>query len=244
MKESVGDRIYRTLESASDASKTYDLNVGSLRPCVGAMLKTRFDKGSFPNRSEACLIIASEIKRIGRDEEMALTIVSEWNARNIQSKRYSEIRSAVATAYRRDYDYSCRSEKLKAFCMGDDICPFSTYIKGKGGKSRINWSFFEFDWQRILSNVAKDVYCLALIELEIRRGVGPGGLIIENQNEIARFAGITPKSVRKGLSELTRVGLIKYKPGVSRKWEFKASEVRRIIPIPKPGKILLAKREK
>lgn len=244
MKERAGDRVCKTLESATEVSKTYDLNVGSLRPCVGAMLNTRFDKGSFPNRSEACLILASELKRIGKDEETALAILTDWNKKNIRPKRYSEIRSAVATAYRRDYNYGCHNEKLKAFCIGEDFCTFATHIKGKRGKYYNNRKFFEFDWQNILRNSAKDVYCLALIELERRRCVGPGGLIIANQNEVSRLAGICPKSARRGLLELRGVGLITYKPGTPRKWEFTASEIRRIIPIPKPNRSVLERREK
>lgn len=244
MKENIADRACRTLESASEASKVYDLNVGSIRPCIGAMLRTPFDKGSFPNRSEACLIIASELKRAGKDEETTLGILTDWNKKNICPKRDSEVRSAVATAYRRDYNYSCLNEKLKAFCIGEEFCTFATYVKGKSGRYYNNRKFFELNWQNILSNTAKDVYYLALIELERRRRVGPGGLIMANQEEIAKFAGITPKSVRKGLIELEGVGLVTYKPGISRKWEFKASEIRRIIPIPKPDKTFLERREK
>jgi hypothetical protein len=236
--------ICRTIEAITQVCKTYDLTISSIRLCVGAMLCTRFDKGSFPNRSEACLMIASELKKAGKNEEKALEILTDWNEKNIKSKKYSEIKSAVGTAFRRDYNYTCINEKLKAFCIGEDVCTFSRYLKGRTGKYYNNRKFFEFDWQNILSNSAKDVYYLALPELERRKGVGAGGLIIANQMEISRYAGVTRKSVRNGLSELQIVGLIEYKPGVSRKWEFKAGEIRRIIPIPKPHKVLLERREK
>lgn len=244
MKESAGDRACKTLESTTEASKRYGLSAGTIRPCVGAMLDRRFDKGDFPCRSEACLIIASELKRNGKDEERTFAILMDWNDKNLIPMRASQVRSAVGTAYRRNYGYSCLNEKLGAFCIGEDICTFSTHIKAKIRKDWTNRKFFEFDWQNTLSNAAKDVYSLALVELERRRHVGVGGLIIASQREIAKLAGISEKSARKGLVELERVGLTTYKPGVPRRWEFKASEIRRIIPIPKPAKALLARREK
>jgi hypothetical protein len=207
------------------------------------MLNTPLSKGSFPNRSEACLIIASELRRMGKDKEMALNITRDWNKRNINLLKDSEIRSANSTAYRRNYNYSCHNQKIKEFCIGEEFCTFSNYVKSDK-KPTSNSSFFDFGWQKILSNAAKDVYYLGLIQLEIRKGVGFGGLIIANQTEIGRYAGITPKSVRKALQELQRIGLIEYKAGSPRIWEGKASQIRRIIPIPKPTKELLKRIEK
>jgi len=243
LKESAGDRICRTLESASRVSQLHDLNAGELRPCIGRLMDTPLLKGGFPQRNEACLIIASELRRIGKDEEKTFEILREWNQKNINPLRDSEIESAIRTAFRKEYNYSCWNANLKEFCI-EDSCPFAKYVRGRQGKYFNNRMFLQYGWQNILSNSVKCVYYMALPELERRLGVGAGGLIIANQKRIADLAGVSKKSVRQALKELARVGLISYEPGVPRKWERKASRIRRIIPIPKPHSQLLEKREK
>jgi hypothetical protein len=242
LKEATPDKVYDTLSSASKVSKRCDLNVGELRPCIGKMMETPLFKGSFPQRNEACLVIASELRRVGKNEERVLEILRGWNWKNIDPLKESEVRSAMSTAFRKEYNYSCLNPNLKEFCVGDS-CPFANYIKGKR-KYFDNRMFLGYGWQNILSNVAKCVYCIALPELERRLGVGAGGLIIANQRRIAKWAGVSEKSVRKALKELVEVSLITYEPGLPRKWEGKASKIRRFIPIPKPSKKLLARREK
>jgi len=61
-------------------------------------------------------------------------------------------------------------------------------------------------------------------------------LIYESHFEIAKYAGISRKYVKGGLEELVKYGLITYKVGTARKWEGKASEIRRNFPIVKPPK--------
>jgi hypothetical protein len=103
----------------------------------------------------------------------------------------------------------------------------------------------EYGWQNFLSNSAKDLYYLGIIELERRLGVGAGGNVIANHKRLSQIAGISPKSVGKALLELSQTPLIKhFKMGKPRKWEGKATEIQRAIPIPCLPKELRLKREK
>ena len=235
--------VSQTLESASRWSMRHHINSGALRPCIGRIMDTPLYKGSFPNRNEAALMIACELYRCGKDDAKALEIVKVWNSRNIDPLLESEMKKAVRNAFTGKYNYSCKSTNMKEFCIGDS-CPFASFQRGKHGKYFTNQDFVRYGWPRLLSNSAVLVYYVALPVLEKLMGLRPGGLITASQSRIARFAGITRKSARSGLQELARRGLITYKPGIPRRWEGKASEIRRVIPIPKQPKELLAGREK
>ena len=207
------------------------------------MLERAFIKGDFPDRSRAANIIASEMKMLGKDSEYTMNLLLKWNANNIPPLRYSSLLSTVRTAYRHDYKYGCSNEYLQVFCTEPEMCTYYRSFGSKRSKYTDNRLFFKYRWPEILTNVQKSIYYLALIELERKRGVGAGGLIMANHREIASIAGIGPKYVGKGLLKLQEVSLIQYKPGIPRKWEGLSSEIRRIVPIPKPERKLLAKLE-
>ena len=233
-----------SLEASSELSKVLDVPGKRIKPCVAIMLKTAFVRGDFVDRSRAANIIASDLKILGKDAEYTMNVLLKWNENNIAPLSYSSLSSTVRTAYGHDYRYSCNNEYLQAFCPDPEMCPYGRSFGSQTSKYTNNRLFFKYRWPEILSNAEKSIYFLALIELERRRGVGAGGLILANHRDIASLAGIQSKYVGKRLLRLQDVGLIKYKPGVPRKWEGKASEIRRVIPIPKPPRELLAKLER
>ena len=228
------DRPLRGLMTHSEVSKDLYLNPKALRPCVATMIKTGFEKGGIPDRSSISAIIASELVKIGFEAHRIEHELIRWNISNIPPLNHSAIQSTIKTAIRNRYNYSCRHNFIKEFCIGHDLCSFS---KGLSISGRINFRlFFTYHWQLILSKIAILVYWLALPELEKRKGLTPGSVIYENHQKIAKFAGISKKYVKYALEELASYGLIEFKPGTSRKWEGKATEVSRLFPIPKPPK--------
>ncbi len=233
------DRQFQGLVAHGEASGDLRINPKALRPCVGLMLRSSFHKGDIPSRSEISAVIAAEFVKIGFDRGRLLHELVKWNKANQPPIKHSALQSTTGTALRNAYNYSCRHPNLREYCVGADLCE---YAKGQSDRSTHDYrAFFRYHWQQILKNKAVLVYWMALPELEKRKGMKPGSVIYENHTEIAKMAGITPKYVKGALEELAAYRLIEFKPGIPRKWEGKATEVRRIFPIPKPPRAAIMK---
>jgi len=225
---------YSRLVAYSEAAEDLGLNPKALRPCIGVLLKTPSFDSDVIKPSLRASMIADEFIRLNMPESLMQSQLEKWNTRNIPPMRHRDLMSTIKTALRKNYGYTCSHPSLAEFCVGPEACE---HVRGNTGKLKFNFrAFFVYHWQLILSNTAKDIYYIALPELGKRRGLKPDGLIYANQLEIAQYAGISKKSVKSALEELSHFGLIEYKHGRPRKWEGKASEIRRIFPIPKPPK--------
>lgn len=237
------DKQYKGLVAHSEVSRLLQVNSEAIKPCVAAIINTPFDKGDTPNRTDASVAIICELIRLDLPRERVECILAEWNKRNLAPRRDKEIAQAIKSAYRKNdmgtgYKFSCFHATLEAFCIGEEFC---SVTKDKDKLIRHDYRrYFTYNWQLILSNAPNLIYWLAIPELERRRGLKPGEKIFSSQADIAKFAGISRRSVGKALDELAKHGLIKYKAGTPRKWERLASEIARIFPIPKPDKKILA----
>ena len=228
------NEVYDTLVSASRLAGSLDVDGRNFRPCIAKMMEAGLEKGSFPDRSTGAVIIASELRRLGKQEDFVASYLIQWNQKNRPPKRISEIRSAINSAFRKEYRYSCHNVALEQLCIGKDLCSHAR-LTSQSRKYTNNRKFIQHGWQNLLSNSATLLYYLAIIELERRLGVGPGGRVIANHRKLAKLAGITAKTVGKALSELAGTPLIAhFKMGKPRKWEGRATEIRRTIPIPGP----------
>jgi hypothetical protein len=237
------DKIYDTLACASKLVGRLDVDGKNLKPCVARMIEEGLEKDGVPDRATGSVIIASQLRTLGKDEDYVLGFLKEWNQKNRPPRKVSEIESAVRSAFRKDYGYTCKSVYLEALCIGKEFCSFAK-LNSLSGKYFNNRKFLEYGWQTILSNSAKDLYYIGIVELERRLGVGAGGIVIANHKRMAFLAGITPKTIGKALLELSKTPLIKhFKMGKPQKWEGKATEIQRTIPIPPPSKELLLKRK-
>ena len=236
------DKQFNGLTAQTRLADAIQINVKDIRPCVSRIWETSFGKGSLLNRSMASSILATELLRQGYSQQRVEQELTSWNHRNTPPLRISELRATTRTAERKLYNYSCNYIFLEEFCIGRELCSFS---RARAEKGIFNFrDFHTYKWQLILSNVAVLIYWVALPTLEKRKMGRIGSLLYAGHREIALYAGITTKSVKKGLEELFCYGLIKYKAGTSRKWERNASEIKRVFPIPKPPKRELLKIEK
>jgi hypothetical protein len=238
-KEATLDRQFEGLIDQTKWAKVLGINVKAIRPCVASMRTTGIHKNHYLNRGKIASIISCELIRSGYIESLIMSELIEWNGSNIPPLKTSELRSTLKTAITKKYNYTCHNEYLKEFCIGDELCSYSKGLS-RGGRHDFR-KFFTCKWPMILKNSATLVYWLALPEIEKRNGFKAGSQLFVGHREIAEVAGIETKSVKSGLIELTGYGLIQYKPGTSRKWERKASEVQRILPIPKPTREALLK---
>jgi hypothetical protein len=211
------------------------INSKAMRPCVAAIASHR--EGLY-DMSYACSILTVELLHLGISEEKVFHTLRAWNRKNIKPMKEAALRSTFRTAvrYQHKYYYSCANPYLEEFCVGTELC---SYSRSGSTASRCDTRvFFTYQWQRILNPVARQIYLIALPEIERRRGFRPGSLLYVSQREIALYCGVMTKYVGKGLVKLKDHGLITYEPGKRHKWEGKASEVRRIFPIPRPPKRL------
>lgn len=228
------DKQFNSLTAQTELSKKLNINPSAIRPCIARMWSIGFVKVGYWDRSLISSILATELLRIDCHERVVEDELREWNKKNDPPIKLAEIKSTIRTAKRKNYNYSCHHDYVREFCIGEELCMLK---KGNLGNRQINYrSFFTYKWQKILHNSSKLVYWLALPEIEKKTGLKAGDRLYVGQREIADFAGITTKSVKNALDELFAYGLIKYKPGVPRKWEKKATEVIRVFPIPKPPK--------
>jgi len=238
------ESIYKTLVTTHRSESKLQISDGLLKPCVADLLERGLCKGSLPDRTTGGLIIASELRRIGKSENYVLSFLKEWNFKNSPSLRISKIQGIVRSAYKKEYRYSCNSEYLKVNCVGEEFCSFAKNFT-KFRKYNNNRRFLDLGWQLILPNISKCIYYIAIPELERRLGVGAGGVVIANYKRIAYFAGISVRSVKAGLLYLVKKTplLLKCKIGTSRKWERNATVIQRRIPIPPPSEDLKRKKK-
>ena len=222
------------LSASSNLSQETGHPGNDIRPCIATLIETPLQKGGFPNRNEAALIIATELCRIGVDFDSATKRIENWNRQNDPPLKPGELRNALNNGYKGKYNYGCRNPILESFCIGEDICPFITKVKSQR-KWYNDLCFLDYGWQKYLTNCQVLIYYVALTYLEKSRKIGPGGLICANHNQIASSCGISQRHVGKNLIALQVAGLIEYKRGKPLKWEGIASEVRRILPIPRPS---------
>lgn len=224
----------RGLEASSDLAAETGHPGKDIRPCIATLMETPLSKGEFPNRNEAALVIASELKRIGVDYDSATGRVESWNRFNNPSLRPSEQTKAVNNAFAKEYNYGCHNAILVAFCVGQDLCPFHNHVLSRKPKYN-DLVFVDYGWPTHLTGRQTLIYGVALPHLEKTRRIGRGGLICANHRQIANACGISRERVGKDLKILSELGLIEYNAGIPRKWEGRASEIRRVFPIPRPN---------
>ena len=233
------DLTSKGLEAASNLSLETGHPGNGIRPCIATLLESPLSKGEFPNRNTAALVIATEFYRIGQNFDQAMLRLEHWNQYNNPPLKQNELQKAVRNAFGKEYNYSCQNTTLQTFCVGD-ICPFIKHVKSHRKKVQ-NYIFIDYGWQKYLSHLQVLIYYLALPYLEIKRRVGPGGLIFANHKQIAETCGVSNRRIGENLKILQITGLIEYKPGLPQKWMGLASEIRRIIPIPRPTNSIIKK---
>lgn len=203
-----------------------------IRPCLAILLETPQTKGDYPGRKASAVALIAEMMRLDLDRDQIKEILESWNQDNSPPLTTVEIQTAITNAGREKYEYSCEHPILAGFCTGSE-CPYDKHRKPPPKKVR-NFKFLDYCWPQILTKRQVLIYFLSIPYLEVKNRVGPGGLIFANHMQIAEIAGLAVKRVGSDLQTLADAGLIHYTPGIPRVWERKASEVRRVIPIPPP----------
>ena len=227
------------LEAIKQITKRYTLP-DYIKPCVALMLKDNFRKGE-GMRDRVAFIIATELRRTGKDDDVAKKVLNQWDQKNHPPLGFRIIHHKIKSAYKREYTFGCNSRDaiMAAYCekVNKDFCRyFKQLVQGKKRISN-DRDFIKYGWPKILKPVARQIYYMGLPYLEKRRGIKPGDTLFAPHREIADVCGVSlgEGNVGNGLEELKQHGLITYKPGEPYRWRTIASEISRIIPIPKPN---------
>lgn len=242
------DEINKALEIQKDVAKTLDIPVLDLKPCIASLIAGGVQDGE---REIAAFIIATELRRMGFSEENALERLIEWNNKLGKRLPMSALRGRIKSAFTKGYEgtkvkggyksYGCNGI-LAHYCKtGKDSCGYynahfkniQSRQKGLGTGSP---TFTQLGWWRVLSGVEFKVYC-AICEIEDRRSIPAGSPLFASFRQIASVANVSIPMVNNALIQLHFHGLLHYKKGQVHKHYHKASEVKRVIPIPRVNQV-------
>ena len=200
-----------------------------IKPCIVSLLD-----GDNPATSENNnpFIIACELNRIGKEPKRIEQILDSLYIKP------SKVRSTLKSLIRRDYKYLCSTLEERGLCLYEDYKDCFWYQKSSD-KNKKGWEekdFYRYHWPKRLRRTEECLY-RAIRAIEIRKGWQPGSRLFVTWDKLYQESRISRDTIGVKLELLRRIGLIKYRPGEERVKGSKgrATEVARIIPIPKPS---------
>lgn len=242
------------LESQQEAARHLQVMVD--KPCVAAY----FVGKAWPEVGERGIrfyALIEELKRVGLTEEATRDrIITYYNkvpesilsssGQDGRGFTLKELKSIVKSAYKNDSvkSYGCNSGIWDRTCPGPEICHFKKQLSKDKIESREAGIYcFISQWlgakdqagKKLLKDSDVRVY-LAIINTEKKRGYKPGSLLFVSWRELSESSGVSRQNIGLSLQSLFWSGLIKYQKGAPRtEAEKTASEIQRVIPVPKPN---------
>lgn len=221
----------QTLEAQQAVNSKFLVSPKSIKPCVAYVL-VHNPKNKIFNANNYAYLIATELRRIGEDREKAAIILRAWNNGNIQALKLNELDGIIQRAYSKDYNYGCNNPIVVEYCPGKESCTYYKNLFRRRGSHRER-DFYKYGWQKTLTPTQICLYH-GLKELEKVLRLRPGELITASYNFISLRTGIAKSHLTENFNKLEKVGLIDWRKGEPYKWRKTASQIRRIIPIPRP----------
>lgn len=198
----------------------------TVKPCLMSLIDNQ-EKLT----GEQPFILACELHRVGKQAKEIEKILNRVNVRK------SKIRGILKSLKIRDYEYGCPTLEEKGLCLFEhrEECPWWDKIPRVNQQAYRERDFWRYKYPGRLGTARSMLY-LTLKEIEKRRGYQAGSRLYVCWDELQRISGASRDTIKPGLQALERLGLITYKPGQKRVKGSKglATEIRRIIPIPKP----------
>lgn len=223
------------LENANTQNKRFSLPQNT-KPCISNILGTSISKGDMPSRNDLAITIAVELRKNGLDTDQVKRILKEWNYNNNPPLKESEIRSVLKSSEKNKadgslvYDYGCNHSNLIAFCINPEDRNSCFYYKNNYSTSKkYNIDYVSLGWQKKLTLSQRFVLFFVIPYLERRRGAKTGSKLFVSVRELSQISGIDKNRFKAILTKLADCNLIEYTPGTCRKWEKKATEIRRIV---------------
>lgn len=221
----------QALEAQQTIYSNFRISPKVIKPCV-AHLIVHNPKNKMFNPNDYAFIIATELRRARQDRQKANMVLKAWNNRNNPALRLNELNGIISRAYRKPYSYGCHNVILQEYCLGNENCAYYKNLFARKGRHR-EADFYKYGWQKILTPTQIALYH-GLVYIERLLSLKPGELIIGSYNFISPRVGVAKSHLTENFSQLQKLGLIKWQKGKPYKWRETASEIRRIIAIPKP----------
>jgi DNA-binding Lrp family transcriptional regulator len=195
-----------------------------VKPCIAKLLDDpSVREGDNP------FIVAVELHRVGRTERQIDSLLTRLGIRT------SKIRGVIKSVASGRYEFGCPTLEEKGICLYEkrEDCFWYQAIPRESQRSYRERDFWRFGWPGRLTAPEIVIY-LAIGEVEKRRGLPAGSRLYVSRKELMGISGISHSWVLECCEKLKKKGLIKFKRGTQHRWYGKASEVKRIIPIPRP----------
>jgi len=244
LKEKPQNKSYwnslKYLEDANTLNRRYSLPK-NIKPCISQILGTSISKGDMPSRNDLAITIAVELRKNGLDTDQVKRNLKDWNYNNNPPLKESEIRSVLKSSEKKKqngslvYDYGCNHSNLIAFCIDPEDKNSCFYYKNNYSSSKKTYiDYTSKGWQKELTLLQRYILFFVIPYLEKRRGVRPGTRIFVSVRELRQISGCDKNSFRSVFEKLSEYELIEYIPGSSKRWEKKATEIKRLINIRDP----------
>lgn len=223
----------QALEAQQAASSKFSIPPKAIKPCVAHIL-VHNPRDTIFNSNDRAYLLATELRSIGQKREKAAIILTAWNSDNSHTLRPNELKGIIARAYSKDHTYGCNHPMVVDHCPGRENCSYYDRLFARQGRYS-EWDFYKRRWQRILSPTGIALYH-GIRRLERVQNLKPRQLIVAPYDLISSTTGIAGSHLTENLRRLEEAGLIWWRKGQPYRWRKEATEIRRVIPIPKPKK--------
>lgn len=198
----------------------------TVKPCLMSLIEKKEKL-----EGDQAFILACELHRVGKEAKRIEEILNSLNVKQ------SKVRGILKSLKIRDYEYGCPTLEERGLCLFEnrEDCRWWDQIPRINQQAYRERDFWRYYWpERLTPRIA--VLYLALKEIEKKRGYTAGTRLYVSWDELHKISGTRRQSLGNKLRYLKKVGLIKYKAGHKRAKGAKglATEIQRIIPIPKP----------
>lgn len=219
------------LQAQQTANTKFSISPKAIKPCV-ALILARNPKNKIFNPDDYAYLIATELRRIGEEREKAIIILKAWNSGNSQVLKLNELNGTIHRAYSKNYSYGCNRVIVRECCPGKENCTYYKSLFVRKGR-RNERDLYKYGWQKTLTPGLIAFYH-GLKELEKVLRLKPGELIVGSYDFISSRTGIARSHLTEYFNALEKAGLITWRKGLPYRWRATATEIRRIIPIPRP----------
>jgi len=194
-----------------------------IKPCIADLIKNPVSINELKP-----FVIGCELQRIGTPEKKIEALLTRINVKP------SKIRAIIQSLVSDKYSYGCPKLEEMGLCLykSREQCSWYKKIPRQSQKSYRERDFFRFGWPEKLTASEGMVY-LAIKEIEKKRRIYAGSSLFISYRELSKTSGVSIGWISECYQRLKKEGLIKFKRGIKHLWYGKASEIQRVIPIPK-----------
>ena len=197
-----------------------------MKPCLSNLL----DDCSAIKDGINAFIVACELHRTGKTDGQIRSVLDRLRVGP------SKVRSAVKSAATDKYSFGCPRLEREGLCRYGhrSQCWWYERIPKRSWKGRNERDFWRYGWPGKLTSTEGMVY-LAVREIETKRRIRAGSWLFISRKELTMVSGASHGWVLQCCERLRNNGLIEFKKGTQHRWYGRASEIRRIVPIPRPN---------